>query len=34
MNPIAVFFLGLTTLLFIAAVIGPRIEERLNNKDE
>ncbi len=34
MNPIAVFFLGLITLLFIAAVVGPRIEERMTQKDE
>ena len=34
MNPIAIFFLGLTVLLFIAAIIGPRIEDRLTQKDE
>lgn len=34
MSPIAVIFLTIITLLFVAAVIGPRIEARLNRENE
>ena len=32
MNPIAIFFLTLTALLFLASIIGPRLEDRFMNK--
>lgn len=34
MNPITLFFLGAIALLFLAALVGPRIEQRLSSKDK
>lgn len=33
MNPIALFFFAATFLLVVAAIIGPRIEERFTKEE-